>query len=321
DQGIRRSGTSLKPSFGYIVPTNVPERATSNPYNSRGGAGRRGDADPSSVPQMKERMKEEAWNIHFSEFGRGVCMYRTSRTRELVLNGIPERLRGELWLLFSGAQNEMASHPGYYGDLVEQATGLCSLATEEIERDLHRSMPEHRAFQNETGIAALRRVLTAYAHRNPNIGYCQAMNIVTSVLLLYGTEEEAFWLLVALCERMLPDYYNTRVVALVDQAVFEELTRAFLPPLYDHMQALGVITTISLSWFLTLFLSVMPFDSAVLLVDCFFYEGIKVIFQVRSRMTLRRRSTSSTSSRHPMRSESLAACALMSSSRCVLSRG
>uniref|UniRef100_A0A671RQ58 TBC1 domain family member 9B-like n=1 Tax=Sinocyclocheilus anshuiensis TaxID=1608454 RepID=A0A671RQ58_9TELE len=225
----------------------------------------------------REKMKEESWNIHFFEFGRGVCMYRTSKTRELVLNGIPESLRGELPF----DANEMATHPGYYGSLVEQAMGKCTLATEEIERDLHRSMPEHHAFQNEMGIAALRRVLTAYAYKNPSIGYCQAMNIVTSVLLLYCTEEEAFWLLVALCERMLPDYYNTRVVgALVDQGVFEELTRECLPLLYEHMQDLGVISTISLSWFLTLFLSVMPFDSAVLLVDCFFYEGIKVIFQV-----------------------------------------
>uniref|UniRef100_A0A4W5LN24 TBC1 domain family member 9B n=1 Tax=Hucho hucho TaxID=62062 RepID=A0A4W5LN24_9TELE len=243
--------------------------------------GRSPPPPPLSPPQTKEKMKEELWNIHFLEFGRGVCMYRTSKTRELVLNGIPESLRGELWLLFSGAQNEMDTHPGYYAERVEQAMGRCTLATEEIERDLHRSMPEHHAFQNEMGIAALRRVLTAYACRNPGIGYCQAMNIVTSVLLLYCTEEEAFWLLVALCERMLPDYYNTRVVgALVDQGVFEELTRACLPFLYEHMQELGVISTISLSWFLTLFLSVMPFDSAVLLVDCFFYEGIKVIFQV-----------------------------------------
>jgi len=52
--------------------------------------------------KAKEKMKEESWNIHFFEYGRGMCMYRTVKTRELVQKGIPENLRGELWLLFSG---------------------------------------------------------------------------------------------------------------------------------------------------------------------------------------------------------------------------
>ncbi|XP_027959656.1 TBC1 domain family member 8 isoform X3 [Eumetopias jubatus] len=229
----------------------------------------------------REQIKISLWNDHFVEYGRTVCMFRTEKIRKLVAMGIPESLRGRLWLLFSDAVTDLASHPGYYGNLVEESMGKCCLVTEEIERDLHRSLPEHPAFQNETGIAALRRVLTAYAHRNPKIGYCQSMNILTSVLLLYAKEEEAFWLLVAVCERMLPDYFNHRVIgAQVDQSVFEELIKEHLPELAEHMNDLSALASISLSWFLTLFLSIMPLESAVSVVDCFFFDGIKAIFQL-----------------------------------------
>lgn len=243
-----------------------------------------------NVDQMSEATKEFLWEQHFGHFGRGVTMFRTAEVTQLLLKGVPDKFRSEVWLTQSGAVHEKTANPHMYASLVEASIGIKNIANDEIERDLHRSLPEHPAFQltaatsdqySGVGINALRRVLSAYAYRNPNIGYCQAMNIVASVLLIYANEEDAFWLLVAICERLLPDYYNTKVVgALVDQGVLEELIAHELPNLHSRLKDLGMIQMISLSWFLTVFLSVLPYQTAVYVMDGFFCDGARVIFQL-----------------------------------------
>jgi hypothetical protein len=50
----------------------------------------------------KQEAKEKLWELHFAEYGRGVSMYRTTEISKLVLQGIPDRLRREVWMSFSG---------------------------------------------------------------------------------------------------------------------------------------------------------------------------------------------------------------------------
>lgn len=66
----------------------------------------------------------------------------------------------------------------------------------------------------------------------------------------------------------------------MDQSVFEELIKERLPELAEHVADLSALSSVSLSWFLTIFLSVLPFHSAICVVDCFFFHGIKAIFQL-----------------------------------------
>lgn len=57
---------------------------------------------------------------------------------------------------------------------------------------MRRTFPRLAMFASDDGIAALWRVLRAYALHDPVVGYCQGMNFVAGLLLLHLDEPSAF---------------------------------------------------------------------------------------------------------------------------------
>lgn len=237
---------------------------------------------PGDARKLRDRSKMRLWGEYMRENGRNATMVRQPTFSKLIRVGLPNRLRGEIWEVCSGSFYTRLRNPRMYEKTLAKFLGKESLAIDEIEKDLNRSLPEYPGFQSEEGIERLRRVLTAYSWTNEEVGYCQAMNIVAAALLIFASEEQAFFLLGALCDRLLPGYYSKDMYGtLLDQKVFEGLVEKTMPILWEHLVKSDVnLSVVSLPWFLSLYVNSMPLVFAFRVLDVFFLEGPKVLFQV-----------------------------------------
>ncbi|OTB02898.1 hypothetical protein M426DRAFT_74370 [Hypoxylon sp. CI-4A] len=237
---------------------------------------------PGDPKKLRDRAKMRLWAEYLRDNGRNATLIRQPTFHKLIRVGLPNRLRGETWELTCGSLYLRLENPTLYTDTLAKFSGKESLAIDEIEKDLNRSLPEYPGFQSEDGINRLRRVLTAYSWVNPEVGYCQAMNIVVAALLIYMSEAQAFFLLSALCDRLVPGYYSSTMYGtLLDQKVFESLVEKTMPILWEHLVKSDVqLSVVSLPWFLSLYINSMPLVFAFRVLDVFFVEGPKVLFQV-----------------------------------------
>ena len=107
------------------------------------------------------------------------------------------------------------------------------------------------------------------------------------------SEEQAFWLLEVLCDRLLPGYYSPSMHGtLLDQRVFESLVTRCLPMIHEHFQSVDVqLSVASLPWFLSLYINSMPLIFAFRVVDCFMAMGPKVLFQIGLGTSVHARAT------------------------------
>ncbi|KAI4111467.1 MAG: hypothetical protein LQ345_006801 [Seirophora villosa] len=237
---------------------------------------------PGDAKKLRDKSKMRLWGEYLRDNGRNLTLIRQPTFTRLLRVGLPNRLRGELWELTSGSLFLRLQQPNLYTDILAKFDGRESLAIDEIEKDLNRSLPEYAGFQSDEGIGRLRRVLTAYSWMNEEVGYCQAMNIVVAAILIFMSEAQAFSLLSVLCDRLLPGYYSTTMYGtILDQRVFESLVEKTMPILWNHLVKSDVqLSVVSLPWFLSLYINSMPLVFAMRVLDVFFLEGPKVLFQV-----------------------------------------
>ncbi|XP_033721894.1 small G protein signaling modulator 3 isoform X8 [Tursiops truncatus] len=105
---------------------------------------------------------------------------------------------------------------------------------------------------------------------------------VAACLLLFLEEEDAFWMMCAIIEDLLPaSYFSTTLLGVqTDQRLLRHLIVQYLPRLDRLLQEHDIeLSLITLHWFLTAFASVVHIRLLLRLWDLFFYEGSLVLFQ------------------------------------------
>jgi hypothetical protein len=199
----------LVDKFGFIIDTSETDKETES------GSVLGEESSGGKVPSVKDFTS--LFQFRRSSLIRDKSL-RASQATDAKDRGWPGML---------GLDAIMAKKEGVYKDLVamtdpdkeelDPSLVECKTTFDAIERDLKRTFPKHRLFRESQvdemnqdniddtdsqageevyGKQTLRRILRAYSVYDREIGYCQGMNFVAGMLLMFLTEEEAFWLLV-----------------------------------------------------------------------------------------------------------------------------
>jgi hypothetical protein len=303
------------------------------------------DAWNAGYTEYLERRRKK-WDVVMKQYGLSTDQPirfppKSDKVKRYVRKGIPPDWRGAAWFWYAGGPDRLAREPGLYRQLVGKAQQghLSETDKDIIERDLHRTFPDNIRFKpdpvddeleparrnlpgrdvrpswaNSTDepriLGALRRVLQAFAIHNISIGYCQSLNFLAGMLLLFlgEDEEKTFILLNIIANDHLPGTHAKVLESNVDIGVLLSLTQESMPAVWsmiDDVDELGPglaspspgrgrsnggtatlgtrLPTVSLvltSWFMSCFVTALPTESVLRVWDALFYEGSKTLFRI-----------------------------------------
>lgn len=264
------------------------------------------------------------WKALMKKYGLGIDKPvrfppKSDKVKRYVRKGIPPEWRGAAWFWYAGGPGLQKNSEGQYLkllDRIKKGGALSDTDREHIERDLNRTFPDNVRFKPDPIaeaqrlasdgirhdsqqpdvkiIQSLRRVLQAFAVHNPNIGYCQSLNFIAGLLLLFldEDEEKTFVLLNVITTDYLPGTHGVSLEgANIDIAVLMTSIKEMLPTIWVKLDdkpansvvggppALPTVSLATTAWFMSLFVGTLPIESVLRVWDCLFLEGPKILFR------------------------------------------
>ena len=78
----------------------------------------------------------------------------------------------------------MQNFPDYYNNILNNYPEyIPSLFEQTIDKDLTRTFPDEKFFQEKENLNKLRNILVAFSRRNSSIGYTQGFNLIAGRIL------------------------------------------------------------------------------------------------------------------------------------------
>ncbi|CAI5732031.1 unnamed protein product [Hyaloperonospora brassicae] len=287
-------------------------RSSLDKLNSSNSVPRHRRRSSFGVAMELDDVPREAIHVKEEELRRAKKLWRTRILRDWEENkdtplahslwrqGIPPSIRARVWPMAIG--NKLKVTPEMFKIYRRRATAYKKdrVATEEngtvdggrehtlalIDTDLPRTFPSLKLFDSSGPYYAfLLEVLETYACYRPDLGYIQGMSYLAAMLCLHMPQDRylAFQCLANLMvnEHLFTFYLLDADLANVYYTLFDAFLNSRHPHLRAHLREIGILSCSMylMNWLQTLFLQVLPLESAARVFDNFLLDGTVFLFR------------------------------------------